>query len=295
MSTRSNALPVILADDLPTTPPFWRRFLRNPKAMVGAVIVVTMILVAVSADYIAIYDPTRLSPRDRFIVPNAEHLLGTDQLGRDVLTRMIFGARVSLAVGLAAVTLSAFVGTLFGSIAGFFGGWSDTIVSRLTDSFLAIPGLLLTIGIVAVLGSGLDRMVVAIAISTWPIYARLVRGSYLAIKEQEYVEAARSIGARTPRIMFRHILPNAVGPILVVMTLSTANAILTEASLSFLGVGLEPRIPTWGRMLAEAQQYIRQYAYLAIFPGLGIMIFTLGFNLLGEGLRDLIDPKQRKR
>lgn len=295
MATRSATLPVSLAQPAPKSPPFWKKFVRNPQAVVGGFIVVIMIFIALSADVITVYDPTRLAPRDKFISPSAGHVLGTDQLGRDILTRMIHGARVSLRVGLAAVTLSAFIGTVMGAVAGFFGGWLDTVISRLIDTFLAIPGLVLTIGIVSVLGVGLDRMVMAIAISSWPLYARLVRGSYMAIKAEQYVEAARSIGVRTPRIMFRHILPNAVGPILVVMTIGTAGAIMTEAGLSFLGIGLEPRIPTWGRMLAEAQEYIRQYAYMSIFPGLAIMIFTLGFNLLGEGLRDLLDPKQRVR
>lgn len=280
--------------DIPSqSPSFFRKFLYNPQAVVGAVIVIAMLLIAVGADVITTADPTRLSPRDKFIEPNLEHPLGTDHLGRDILTRMVYGSRVSLLVGLAAVTLSAFIGTTLGALAGYFGGWVDIFISRLIDTFLAIPGLVLTIGLVSILGSGLDRLVLAIGISSWPLYARLVRGSYIALKQTEYVEAAESIGARTPRIILRHILPNAVGPILVVMTIGTAGAILTEAGLSFLGIGLEPKIPTWGRMLAEAKQFIRQYPYMTIFPGLGIMLFTLGFNLLGEGLRDLLDPKQR--
>lgn len=293
--THNSAAPVSLAESMPKAPSFFRQFIRNPGAVLGGIIVLTMILTAVSADWITIYDPTRLSPRDRFIAPNSEHPFGTDQLGRDVLTRVIYGARVSLLVGLAAVVLSSLVGVTLGAIAGFFGGWTDTLISRLTDTFLAIPGLVLTIGIVSVLGSGLDRLVLAIAISSWPLYARLMRSSFMAIKEQQYIEAAYSIGVRTHRIMLRHILPNAVGPILVVMTISTAGAILTEAGLSFLGIGLEPRTPTWGRMLAEAQQHIRNYPYMAFFPGVAIMLFTLGFNMLGEGLRDILDPKQKKR
>jgi len=293
--TQTKVLPAVLAEnELPTSPGFFARFIRNPQAVIGFIMVATMIFMALGADFITTSDPTRLSPRDRFIEPGAEHIFGTDHLGRDVLTRMIYGARVSLSVGLAAVSLSALIGTLLGAIAGYFGGWRDLLISRLIDTFLAIPGLVLTIGLVSILGSGLDKMVMAIGISSWPLYARLVRSSYISLKEMEYVDAAKSIGARTPRIILRHILPNAIGPILVVMTIGTAGAILTEAGLSFLGIGLEPRIPTWGRMLAEAQEYIRQYPYMSIFPGLGIMMFTLGFNLLGEGLRDLLDPKQRK-
>jgi len=294
-TTTTTPLPINLSSDLPKPPGFFRQFIRQPQAIIGFLIVMTIIGMAVSADVITTYDPTRPSPRDRFQEPNSVHYFGTDQLGRDVFTKMLYGARVSLVVGLAAVMLSAFVGTTLGAIAGFFGGWIDAVISRLTDTFLAIPGLVLTIAIVSVLGSGLDRMVIAIAISSWPLYSRLMRGSFMALKEQQFVEAAQSIGVRTPRIMLRHILPNAVGPVLVVMTISTAGAILTEAGLSYLGIGLEPNTPTWGRMLAEAQEHIRSYAYLSIFPGLGIMLFTLGFNLLGEGLRDILDPKQKKR
>ena len=279
----------------PRTPSFLARFVRNPQAVIGLIMVSLMLFMALGAEVITTSDPTRLSPRDRFIEPSAEHMFGTDHLGRDILTRMIYGARVSLSVGLAAVTLSAFIGTMLGAVAGYFGGWIDMIISRLIDTFLAIPGLVLTIGLVSILGSGLDKMVMAIGISSWPLYARLVRSSYITLKETEYVQAARSIGARTPRIILRHILPNAIGPILVVMTIGTAGAILTEAGLSFLGIGLEPKIPTWGRMLAEAQEFIRQYPYMSIFPGIGIMMFTLGFNLFGEGLRDLLDPKIRQR
>lgn len=293
---KSSGIPISLNDNtMPKHVPFWKQFLRNPQAVLGFIIVLFMILTAISADVVTTYDPTRLSPRDRFIEPNDVHPFGTDQVGRDILTRMIFGARVSLLVGLAAVGLSALIGTTFGAIAGYFGGWTDTIISRLIDTFLAIPGLVLTIGIVSVLGSGLEKLVLAISISSWPLYARLVRGSFMAIKEQEYVQAANAIGVRTPRIMFRHILPNAVGPILVIMTISTAGAILTEAGLSYLGIGLEPRTPTWGRMLSEAQEHIRLYPYMSIVPGVGIMLFTLGFNLFGEGLRDLLDPKIKKR
>ena len=279
----------------PRSPSFLARFVRNLQAVIGLVLVSLMLFLAISAELVTTSDPTRLSPRDRYIEPGEVHVFGTDHLGRDILTRMIYGARVSLSVGLAAVTLSAFIGTMLGAVAGYFGGWPDIIISRLIDTFLAIPGLVLTIGLVSILGSGLDKMVMAIGISSWPLYARLVRSSYISLKEMEYVQAARSIGARTPRIILRHILPNAIGPILVVMTIGTAGAILTEAGLSFLGIGLEPKIPTWGRMLAEAQEFIRQYPYMSIFPGIGIMIFTLGFNLFGEGLRDLLDPKIRKR
>lgn len=294
-NTAGTPLPINIAPTAPTSQSFFRQFLRSPQALLGFAIVMVIIGMAFGADFITKYDPTRPAPRDRFIEPNSVHIFGTDQLGRDVFTKMVYGARVSLVVGLAAVTLSAFIGSTLGALAGYFGGWIDAIVSRLTDTFLAIPGLVLTIGIVAVLGAGLDRLVMAIAISSWPFYSRLMRSSFMAIKEQQYIEAAESIGVRTPRIMIRHILPNAIGPVLVVMTISTAGAILTEAGLSYLGIGIEPSTPTWGRMLSEAQDYIRQYAYLSIFPGLAIMLFTLGFNMLGEGLRDILDPRQKKR
>lgn len=288
-------VPVSLAGGFTKAPSFWERFIRNPQAVIGTIIVLMLIGSAVFAPLITAYDPTRLAPRDKFQPPNAEHIFGTDQLGRDIFARIIYGAQVSLVVGIGVVALSAIIGTVLGAISGYFGGWADLLIARLTDTFLAIPGLVLTIGMVAVLGPGLDKLVISIAVSSWPTYTRLVRGSFMSIKQFQYVEAAQSIGVRTPRIMFRHILPNAIGPILVIVMIGTAGAIITEAGLSFLGVGLEPRIPTWGRMLAEAQEHIRQYAFMSIFPGMAIMILTLGFNLLGEGLRDLLDPKQRKR
>lgn len=294
MANVARIKPNVIIPDIPESPSFVSRFLRNPQAVIGFIVVVLMILMALGADFITTYDPVRAAPRDKFLPPDALHIFGTDQIGRDILTRMIYGARVSLLVSLSAVTLSAFIGTLLGALAGYFGGWTDIIISRLIDTFLAIPGLVLTIGLVSILGSGLDKMVLAIGISSWPLYARLVRSSYVSLKEMEYVQAAHSIGAKTPRIILRHILPNAIGPVLVVMTIGAAGAILTEAGLSYLGIGLEPKIPTWGRMLAEAKDYIRSAAYMTIFPGIGIMIFTLGFNLLGEGLRDLLDPKIRK-
>jgi len=288
------AIPVSLGTDFPKAPKFWQRFIRDPQVVIGTLVVLLLIFSAIFAPLLTSYDPTRLSPRDKFQAPNAEHIFGTDQLGRDILARVLYGARVSLLVGLLAVALSAIIGTSLGAVSGYFGGWSDAIIMRITDTFLAIPGLVLTIGMVAVLGPGLDKLVLAIAITSWPTYTRLVRSSYMSIKQLQYVEAARSVGVRTPRIMFRHILPNAIGPILVVMMIGTAGAIITEAGLSFLGIGLEPKTPTWGRMLSEAQEHIRSYAYMSIFPGIAIMILTLGFNLLGEGLRDLLDPKQRK-
>lgn len=295
MAVEAKNTPISLNVAHPKALTFWQRFVRDPQVMLGSFIVISLILSAVLAPVLATHDPTRLAPRNRLISPNSEYYFGTDQIGRDIFSRMLYGAQVSLLVGIAAVLASAVIGVILGAISGYFGGWSDIIISRLTDTFLAIPGLVLTIGMVAVLGTGLDKLVIAISISSWPTYTRLVRGSYMTLKQQQYVEAARSIGVRIPSIMFRHILPNAVGPILVVMMIGTAGAIITEAGLSFLGIGLEPRIPTWGRMLAEAQPYIRQHAYMSIYPGIAIMILTLGFNLLGEGLRDLIDPKQRKR
>lgn len=296
MTAANTSIPVSLAPETFKAPSFWRRFVGNPQVVIGTFIILALVLSAVFAPTIAPFDPTKLSPRDRFLPPGTNaHIFGTDQIGRDILSRLLFGAQVSLLVGIAAVSMAAFLGTLMGAISGYFGGWLDVVIARLADTFLAIPGLVLTIGMVSVLGPGLDKLVIAIAVSGWPTYTRLVRSSYLTIKEQQYIEAARSIGVRTPRIMFRHILPNAIGPILVVMMIGTAGAILTEAGLSFLGIGLEPKTPTWGRMLAEAQEYLRQHAYMAIFPGVAIMVLTLGFNLLGEGLRDLLDPKQRKR
>lgn len=276
-------------------PGFWQRFRRNPQTMLGSAIILILVLAAVLAPLIAPYDQFKPDVRNRRAVPNDAHVLGTDELGRDVLTRMLFGAQISLAVAISAVGLALIVGATLGAMAGYFGGWVDVGISRIADTFLAIPGLILTIAMVGVLGPGLDKIVIAIAMNSWAGYARLVRGGFMSIKESEFVSAARAVGVGAPRIIIVHILPNAIAPVLVVAMLSTAGAILTEAGLSYLGIGISAPTPTWGGMLEQGLDYIRTAPHVAVFPGLAILVTTLGFNLLGEGLRDILDPKVRKR
>lgn len=276
-------------------PGFWSRFRRNVQAMGGTLVVLLLVISAVLAPVLAPYDQFEPDVRNRRALPSTEHFLGTDELGRDVLTRMLYGARISLAVAISAVGLAMFAGTVLGAVAGYFGGWVDVVISRIADTFLAIPGLILTIAMVAVLGPGLEKIVIAIAMNSWAGYARLVRGSFIAVKKSEFVSAARAMGARPLRIIVLHILPNAIAPVVVVAMLSTAGAILTEAGLSYLGIGINAPTPTWGGMLEQGLDYIRTAPHVAFFPGLAILITTLGFNLLGEGLRDILDPKVRKR
>lgn len=269
---------------------FWERFVRNPQALVGGILVAGIVVVALLAPILAPADPNLPNPDILYKPPSLAHPLGTDEIGRDILSRMIYGARISLAVGLAAMLLSGFIGISLGAISGYFGGRLDAVIMRLSDTFQAMPSLVLAIGILAVLGAGLSRVVLAIALTTWVAYARVVRGSYLSLKEQQFVEAARSVGVRTPTVIIRHILPNAIGPILVILTLNVAGAILTEASLGYLGLGVSAPTATWGSMLVQGQKLIRVAPHVAIFPGLAILLTALGFNMLGEGLRDILDP-----
>lgn len=269
----------------------WRRLRKNKVAMFGLAILVIMILCAIFADVIAPYgyDDQDLSRKMQF--PSRQHPLGTDNFGRDILSRIIYGARVSLQVGLVAVAVSIVVGGVLGAIAAFYGGRTDNIIMRCMDVLLAIPGMLLAIAIAAALGSGMRNMMIAIGIGSVPGYARVVRASVLTVRDQEYVEAARSIGASDARIIFRHVIPNAMAPIIVQATLGVAGAILSAASLSFLGLGITPPTPEWGAMLSSARQYIRNYWYMATFPGIAIMLTVYALNVLGDGLRDALDPR----
>ncbi|MCB0195432.1 MAG: ABC transporter permease [Anaerolineae bacterium] len=279
--------------DLRRPPSFWTQFVRNPQTLVGGIIVAAIVLIAVLAPILAPYDPNLPNPDQLYRPPSPEHIMGTDEIGRDILSRMIYGARISLTVGLATMLLSGFIGISLGAIGGYFGGRIDAVIVQLSDTFQAIPGLVLAIGILAVLGAGLSRVVLAISLVSWVAYARIVRGSYLSLKEQQFVEAARATGVRTPTIIVRHILPNAIGPIVVILTLNVAGAILTEASLGYLGLGVSAPTATWGSMLVQGQRLIRVAPHVAIFPGLAIFLTALSFNMLGEGLRDILDPATR--
>ena len=273
-----------------------RRLKRSYTALFGLGIVVLLIVVAIFADVLAPYDPVVNSANEMFQAPSRVHWLGTDQFGRDMLSRIIHGSRVSLAVGLSSVLLAIFVGVPLGIIGGFYGGKADTLIMRTMDLILAFPVFLLAIVIMIMFTPtagllGAMKIIMAIGIVRIPIYARLVRGSVLSIKEKEYVEACHALGQRDPKILLRHILPNCMAPIIVTGTLSIATAIIVEASLSFLGLGTQPPTPSWGWDLKANVAWIQQTPWLALGPGFAIFITVLGFNLFGDGLRDALDPR----
>jgi peptide/nickel transport system permease protein len=272
----------------------WRRLRKNPLAMFGLFIVVLLIFFAITADVIAPYTYYEQDLIASFQPPSKDHIFGTDEFGRDILSRIIHGSRISLQVGLIAVGISVIFGGFFGAVAGYYGGRIDNLIMRGMDILLSIPSILLAIAIAASLGPGLYNMMVAVGISTTPQYARIIRGSVLSLRGQEFVEAAKAVGSSDTRIIMKHILPNCLAPIIVQSTLGVASAILTAAGLSFIGLGIQPPTPEWGAMLSGGREYIRDYAYMTIFPGLAIMITILALNFLGDGLRDVLDPKLKR-
>jgi peptide/nickel transport system permease protein len=277
----------------------FRRFRRNPAGIAGVAFVGVFVLVAIFAPLIAPHSPT---DQNLLLIadgccpgPSREHLLGVDELGRDELSRVIYGARYSLVVGVLSVAVGLSIGMLLGSIAGYLGGWADSVVMRMMDILLAIPSLLLAIGIVAMLGAGLVPVMIAVGVATVPIFARLLRGTILGQREADYVLAARSIGVRKRVILTSHILPNSISPVIVAGTLAMATAIIDVAGLGFLGLGpQDPATPEWGTMLTTADRYISTAPFLAFFPGLAIVIIVLGFNLIGDAMREALDPKLRR-
>ena len=260
----------------------------------GFALTVLIVVVALAAPLIAPYDPSAQDTARRLEEPSRQHLLGLDDLGRDVLSRIVYGARVSLRVGFSVVLLASIVGITLGAIAGYFGGKLDTLIMRLSDILLAFPGILLAIALVAVLGPSLNNVILALATIGWVGYARLVRGQVLKVREMEFVTAARALGARSFRVIVRHVLPNVINPVIVMATLGLAGAILSEAALSFLGLGVQPPTPSWGAMLTSGRRYLGLANHLAIFPGAAIMLAVMGLNFLGDGLIDALDPKYRK-
>ena len=259
---------------------------------VGAAIVLLTVIGAVIAPWAVPYDPAGQELALRLERPSFEHPFGLDELGRDILSRVLAGARISLFVGLTVVGISSIVGVLLGSIAGYFGGWLDDVISRTIDVLLAFPGILLAIALVAVLGPSLANVVMALSAIGWVGYARLVRGQVLKARELEFVQAARALGAGTPRILLRHVIPTAMPAVMVQATLGMAGSILAEASLSFLGLGVQPPTPSWGTMLNGGRLHLLDAPHLTIFPGAAIAVLVLGFNFLGDGMRDAIDPKR---
>ena len=268
---------------------------RNTSLVVGALISLAIIFCAVFAPFVATHGVEQMDMINRFALPTPGHILGTDNFGRDLWSRLVYGARVSLSIALISVACAAVMGTVVGLVSGYFGGWVDQLLMRITDIFLGFPPLVLALAIVAVMGPGIANISFAIIIVTWTEYARVVRATTLVLREQNYVQAARALGASPARILFREVLPNAFGPIIVLASLGLGTAIISESALSFLGFGLPPPTPTWGWTLAYGTRFIRDEPWLSIISGATIMITVLGFNLLGDGLRDILDPRQLSR
>lgn len=272
-------------------PSTWSRLRRSPGAMIGLVLVVLLLVMALLADFVATQGIDDQDLRKGLFPPSREFPLGTDEFGRDMLSRIIHGARVSLQVGIIATVISAAIGVSLGAIAGYFGGRVDYLIQGMVDISWAFPTVLLAIFLVAVLGPGLVNVMIAVGLVYWGGFARVVRGQVLSLREWEFIIAAHAIGANDLRIMFRHIVPNVLAPVIVMSTLMMADAILIEATLSFLGMGAQPPIPSWGSILAGGRTYMRLAPWVTIFPGLAIMLTVLGFNMLGDGLRDALDPR----
>jgi peptide/nickel transport system permease protein len=271
-----------------------RRLLRNRSAVLGGTFILLLLLLSVMPSVFATHHPTRFqNPANRFEAPSAEHWFGTDNLGRDVYSRVIYGTRVTLSVAFQAVFFGAVVGIFLGIIAGYYGRWIDAIIMRIMDVFLAFPGILLALAIVSALGASLGNVVIAIAIFSVPTFARIVRGSTLVVRNLEYIEAIRALGARDAKIIFQHVLPNVLSPIIVQATLYIATAILIASGLSFLGLGAQPPSPEWGLMLSGGRDFIWNAIHVTLFPGLAIVFSVLAFNLLGDGLRDALDPRMK--
>ena len=273
----------------------FRRLLRNIPAMLGLVCIIVFVGAALLAPFIAPYGPLEGTLAERLQPPSIAHLMGTDLQGRDLLTRILYGAQISLQVGVVSVLMALVMGVVIGALAGGIGGKVDAVLMRATDVLLAIPGILLAIGIVAWLDRGMTQLMLAIAVTYAPIFARLLRGSLLALREADYVMAARSIGATRTRLLLRHMLPNALTPLIVQATLVLATAIIDIAGLGFLGLGPpDPRTPEWGTMLTDARRFLQQAPHLVFFPGAAIVISAIGFNLLGDGLRESLDPRMKR-
>jgi peptide/nickel transport system permease protein len=270
----------------------WKTFSSNKLAVAGLLTIIILAVLAIFAGRIVPYAPSDQNILQRLQGPSLKHLLGTDDLGRDVCSRIIYGTRISLSVGFIAVGIAVLLGILFGAIAGFYGRWVDSLIMRFVDIMFCFPTFFLILMIIAVLGPNIYNVMIVIGLTSWPGIARLVRGEILSVKEREYVYAARAIGASDLRIIFRHILPNALAPVLVTATLGIADAILIESGLSFLGLGVQPPMPSWGNILTAGKDYIEYAWWLTLFPGLMILITILAYNLVGEGIREIVDPKQ---
>lgn len=272
----------------------WHRLRKNKLAMVGLVIIVILILTAIFADYLAPYPYDEMHLLNTFETPSKDFPFGTDNFGQDILSRVIYGARISLRIGFISVSIALIIGVTIGAICGYFGGKVDILLMRVIDIFQAIPDILMAIAIIASLGPGLSNLMIAVGVAAIPGYARIVRASVLSLRDMEFVEAARASGSNSARIILKHILPNCLAPIIVQATLGFAYAILNAAGMSFIGLGLEPPTPEWGAMLSSGRAYIRDYPHMTLFPGLVIVLTIFALNVLGDGLRDALDPKLKR-
>ncbi|NLW39492.1 MAG: ABC transporter permease [Tissierellia bacterium] len=272
----------------------WIRLKKNRLAIFGLVILILLILMAIFADILAPYGYDEQNLQNTFQTPNLEHPFGTDEFGRDILSRIIYGSRISLQVGIIAVGIAVIIGGFLGAVAGYFSGKVDNIIMRCMDVLLSIPQMLLAISIVAALGNSLANLMIAVGVSSIPQYARIVRASVISIKNQEFVESAKATGSNDLRIIFKHVIPNCLAPVIVQATLGIGLAILTAAGLSFIGLGIKPPTPEWGAMLSGGRMYIRDYPHLTLFPGIAIVVTIFAFNVLGDGLRDALDPKLKQ-
>lgn len=270
---------------------FIENFLRDRLAIIGGVIVLSLFIVAIFAPVIAPHDPANINTKNLLAPPSLAHLCGTDDLGRDVFSRMVYGARISLTVGFVAIGIATIIGLLIGAVAGYFGGWVDDVLMRFVDLMLTIPTFFLILAVIAFLEPNIYNIMIVIGLTGWMSVARLVRAEFMALKERDFVMAARAIGVSDVAIMSRHIMPNAMAPVLVSATLGIAGAILTESALSFLGIGVQPPTPSWGNILTLGKDNIEFAWWLSAYPGLAILITVMGYNLLGEGIRDALDPR----
>ncbi|HWV36267.1 MAG TPA: nickel transporter permease [Thermomicrobiales bacterium] len=273
-----------------------RRFRQSPLSMVGLAIVVVLVLVAVIGPFFVPYPKDASGAvhiSDKLLPPSTTHWFGTDHVGRDVLSRLVIGARISLLAGVTVIIMAVLIGTLLGAIAGFYGGWAETVIMRVTDIFLTIPDLILAMAFAAALGPGLRNVMIAVSLVWWPGYCRLVRGNVIALRNAQFAEAAQALGSSKLRILFRHVLPNAFPTVLVKASMDVGFAVLTTASLGFIGLGTQPPTPDWGQMVSEGRKYIRDAWWYSTFPGMAILLTVMATNLLGDGLRDILDPRSR--
>jgi len=270
---------------------FWKRLRKNKLAMAGMIMVVCLFIISFTAPLLAPYNPSEIDTKSVLLAPSMEHPFGTDTLGRDVMSRMIYGSRISLKVGFVAVGIAILIGSFLGAIAGYYGGWKDNVIMRMVDVMLCFPSFFLILAVIAFLEPSIWNIMIVIGATSWMGVARLVRAEFLSLRERDFVTAARAIGARDRRIIFSHILPNAMAPVLVAATLGVASAILTESALSFLGLGVQPPVPSWGNILTEGKDNIQIAWWLSLYPGLAILFTVLSYNLLGEGIQSALNPK----